>query len=192
MEILKVEKLTNERWLNLYACHFQHQAHHGRWVYASRKEPDQPHQRADAVVIVPILHVPAQPPRLVLQKEFRVPIRGFNYGLPAGLLEEGESIEDTVRRELHEETGLELVRIKKISPVLYSSTGMTDESAYLVFVDVALPPQPRAQALEGSEIIEVILLDHAEVCRLCEHPDLPIDAKAWTVLYLYQQLGHLS
>ena len=60
MDILKVEKLTHEKWLNLYAATFQHGDHDGRWVFASRKPGDDPYkiaERCDAVLIV------ADPPR---------------------------------------------------------------------------------------------------------------------------------
>ena len=46
--------------------------------------------------------------------------------------------------------------------------------------------------LEASEDLEVLLLDFDQVCRLCDDPEASIDAKAWTVLYLYQKLGRLA
>ena len=96
-----------------------------------------------------------------------------------------------MRREMLEETGLEVTAVKKVSPPAFSSSGLTDESAYLVFVDVRATPQTRPK-LEASEDIEVRLLDFAEVSRLCDDRDARMDAKAWTVLYLYQQLGKLA
>jgi len=190
MDIVRIDKLTNERWLNLYGVTFRHNDHTGRWVYASRKDPDKRTNKADAVVIVPILRMPDQPAQLLMLREYRIPIAGYNHGLPAGLFEEGEDIETTIRRELLEETGYELARIKKISPAVYSSTGMTDESAIMAFVDVTQPVDCK-QCLEASEMIEPILLDFAQVCNLCEQREVVIDAKAWLVLYMYQQLGQL-
>lgn len=194
MDILKVEKLTNEKWLNLFAATYRHGDHNGRWVFASRKPGDDPHKvadRCDAVLIVALLHEPGRPPRLVLEKEFRVPVGDYVIGLPAGLLEAGESIEDTVRRELREETGFEVTTVRRVTPPLYSSSGMSDEAAAMVFVDCASTPDGKAQ-LEDSEIIEVLLLDYDEVRRTCDAPGLRIDAKAWTTLYMYRELGKLA
>src|SRR5262245_36100485 len=130
MKILKVEKLTDEKWVNLFAATFENRGHGGRWVFASRK--DQPHAgpvEADAVLIVAVLRDPGQPPRLVLLREFRVPVGAYVYGFPAGLIDPGETLETTVRREVREETGFEVTLVKRVSPPLLSSSGLTDECA---------------------------------------------------------------
>jgi ADP-ribose pyrophosphatase len=191
MNITQVEKITDEKWLNLFAATYEYRGYTGRWVFASRRErPHSGGQTNDAVIIVPILRNPGEPPRLVMIREFRVPVGELVYGFPAGLIDPGESLEEAVRREMREETGLEVVAFKRITPPLLSSSGMSDEAVAMVFVDV----QGAANAeryLEATENIEVLLLDHEQVCRLCEAPGAPIDAKAWTILYLYQQLGTL-
>jgi ADP-ribose pyrophosphatase len=191
MHVTHVEKITNEKWLNLFGATFEHNGHTGRWVYASRRELTGPPRKADAVVIVPVLLAEGRPPRLVMVREFRVPLNAYSVAFPAGLLEEGEGVEECVRRELVEETGLEVTRFRKISPALFSSTGLTDEAAVLAFVDVRETPGLQ-QALEPGEDLEVMLLDFDAVCRLCDNPGGPIDAKAWSTLYLFQQLGRLD
>jgi ADP-ribose pyrophosphatase len=191
MHILNIDKLTNEKWLNLFAARFEHHGHQGRWVFASRKQdPDRQRDTCDAVIIVPVLRNPGEVPRLVLIKEFRVPAGGYVYGFPAGLLEPGEGVEETVRREMLEETGMEVTAFKRVTQGLYSTSGLSDESAAMAFVDVRSTPQTKPK-LEASEDIEVLLLDHAAVCRLCDDPAARLDAKLWTTLYLYQQLGQL-
>jgi ADP-ribose pyrophosphatase len=190
MHIHHVERITNEKWLNLFAASFEHNGHNGRWLFASRKaHPYQKHS-GDAVVIVPVLRMLGEPPRLVMVKEFRVPIGDYVHAFPAGLLEPGERIEDTVRRELLEETGMEVVAVKRVTQPLYSSSGMTDEAVAMAFVDARATAQTKPK-LEASEDLEVVLLDFAGVCRLCDDKAARIDAKAWTSLYLYQQLGQL-
>lgn len=190
MHILNVERITNEKWLNLFAATFEHKGHTGRWVFASRKTDPHGQRGGDAVVIVPILRMPDEPPRLVLAKEFRVPIGDYVFNFPAGLMEPGESIENAVRRELREETGMEVVAFKRVSPPLYSSSGMTDESAVMAFVDVRITPESELK-LEASEDIEVVLLDFAGVCRLCDNATARVDVRTWTMMALYQQMGQL-
>jgi ADP-ribose pyrophosphatase len=193
-EIQKVTKLTDEKWLNLYAASFRHGDHNGRWIFASRKPGDDPYKvpdRCDAVLIAAILHEPGRPPRLVLVKEYRVPIGGYAVGLPAGLLDPGEGVEDTVRRELREETGFEVTAVRRITSALYSTPGLTDEAAAMAYVDCTSTPGGKAD-LQDSEDIEVLTLDYEEVCRMCDRTDLRFDAKAWMTLYMYKQLGKLA
>ncbi len=190
MRILQLDQLTHEPWLNLFAATYEHDGRQGRWLFASRKAEPYRGGGGDAVVMVPVLHVSGEPARLVMVRELRVPVGGYSYALPAGLIEAGETVEDTVRREMREETGLEVTRFKRLTPPLYSSSGMTDETAVMAFVDVQFSPQGKP-ALDEGEDITLLLLDHPDVCRLCDAPDLPMDAKAWTVLYLYQQLGQI-
>jgi ADP-ribose pyrophosphatase len=190
MKVTGVEKITNEKWLNLFRATFEHNSHKGSWVFASRRSNPEPGEHIDAVIIVPVLHEDGKPPRLVMVKEFRVPVGNYCLAFPAGLLEKGESIEDAVRREMHEETGLEVTRFRKISPSLQSSAGMTDETSVIAFIDVT--GKPNTANLEASEDIEVLLLDMADVSRLCDNPGSAVDGKAWSTLYMFQVMGRLD
>ena len=190
MNITSVEKLTQERWVNLFAATFEHNGHQGRWVFASREET--PHQGivGVAVIIVPVLRTLGQEPRLVMIREYRVPVGGYNIGFPAGLIEKGEPIEEAIRRELLEETGFALTAVHRITQPLLQSSGLTDEAILLAFVDVSGEPGA-VQALEPSEDVEVMLLDYAGLCKMCDDTTQVIDAKAWMALFLYQQLGRI-
>lgn len=191
MRIKGCEKLTNERWINLFRADYEHNGRDGRWVFASRKQEAHTGRASDAVIIVPILRNPGEPPRLVMIREFRVPVGDYVIGLPAGLIDPGETVETTVRREIHEETGLKVTTIERISSPLFSSSGLTDEAAAMAFVTVEGDPSAGPN-LEPSECLEVMFLDHEGVCKLCNDPEPNVDAKAWMVLYLYQQLGKLA
>jgi ADP-ribose pyrophosphatase len=191
MEIIGVEKLTDQKWINLFASTYRHNGKTGRWVYASRKPQPQPGQTTiDAVVIVPILKAPPEEPRLVLLREFRIPVGTYMYAFPAGLLEPDETIEEVAQRELREETGLEVTAVKLISPPLYASAGLTDESAVLVFVDARPIPGAKPK-LDASEEIEPVLLTWKQVDELCRRKER-FDVRAWMAIYHYSQLGRLE
>src|SRR5262245_29977248 len=56
MEILGTEKLTDEKWVNLFVRRFRGHGKEGRWIFASHHAaPAVPAEEVDAVVIVPIL-----------------------------------------------------------------------------------------------------------------------------------------
>lgn len=74
--------------------------------------------------------------KMLLLHEFRMGVNKRIYNLCAGMIEDGETVEDCVRRELYEETGLQLKYVKKILPASYSAVGITDLKTYLVFAEV--------------------------------------------------------
>ncbi|NQU66008.1 MAG: NUDIX hydrolase, partial [SAR324 cluster bacterium] len=72
---------------------------------------------------------------MVVIEEFRVPLGGYQFGFPAGLVDEGETIQETTKRELFEETGLNVTAFLRESPPVYSTSGLSDESVVMVYVE---------------------------------------------------------
>ena len=191
MEIKKADKLTDLKWLNLFdVAYVDKNGHSKSWQLATRaREPKCVTGRftkPDAVVIVPF-HTPEN--KIVITKEYRVPLADYEYGFPAGLVDDGESIEQAARRELKEETGLTLTRVISISPPIYSSAGMTDESVAMVYIECSGKPSTALNT--ASEAIEVELISRSQASRLCEDPALKFDAKAWLVLSKFALNGPL-
>jgi ADP-ribose pyrophosphatase len=191
VKIRSSHKLTDLKWLNLFEVAYVDRTGLNRsWQVASRaKEPKcitKNFAVPDAVVIVP-LHTAEN--KIVITKEYRIPLADFEYGFPAGLIDAGETIEQASRRELKEETGLEITRFNGISPSLYSSAGISDESVVMVYVECDGNPSNALNT--GSEFIEVELLSPSQAARLCENPILKFDAKAWLVLSGFAKYGHL-
>jgi len=186
----RVSKLTDCKWANLFEVGYVRKKQpQKQWIMCSRNDdPIAGASRADAVVIVATIDVDDEK-KLVVTKEFRVPIWDFEYGFPAGLIDDGEDVETTVARELKEETGLDLLRIKHISTPVFSSAGLTDESCHMVLVEAQ--GQISDNWLDESEDIEVLLLD-VEGIRDLLTSDKKIAAKAWGLLYLYAQTGEID
>jgi ADP-ribose pyrophosphatase len=192
MQIRSAAKLTNLKWLNMYDVAYVDPAGRRRsWQTVSRAaEPkciSGKYNTPDAVVIVPF-HTAAA--KLVVTREFRVPLADFEYGFPAGLMDKGETIEMTARRELLEETGLNLTRCIKISPPLYSSAGMTDESVAMVYAEC--DGQPSKAGNTGSELIEVQLISRLQAAQMCRNPALKFDVKAWLVIAGFAEKGNIQ
>lgn len=74
--------------------------------------------------------------RLLLLHEFRMGVNKTIYNLCAGMLEQDESIEDCIARELYEETGLTVKKIKKILPPSFAAVAISDTTTYIAFVEV--------------------------------------------------------
>ena len=152
------------------------------WLYASRQNSARP----DAVVIVPFHQ---QENKLVIIKEFRVPLGGFQYGFPAGLVDPGESIVQAGRRELYEETGLSVVSVIKQSPAIFSSSGLTDESISLLYV--VCDGSANTEQNEASEQIEVKLLSQNQAVDCMRQDNILFDVKTWIVLERFAATGKM-
>lgn len=85
---------------------------------------DLQEQKVDAVVL--ILH-DRSGGRLLLNREFRLALGDWVYNFPAGLIDEGETPEESAVRELKEETGLDLIAIKERLALSYSAVGFSNE-----------------------------------------------------------------
>jgi ADP-ribose pyrophosphatase len=189
MKILRADKLSDSEWLNLFKVTYRLPGRDPRsWMLASRQQAPRcvtgRFGAPDAVIIVAFHR---RRGKLVITREYRVPLGGDEIGFPAGLVDPGETVEQTARRELREETGLDVTRFLGASPPLFSSAGMTDESITLVTVECE--GEPSNKQLEASEVIEVLFVSPAEAGRLCADSSLKFDAKAWLVLSRFAATG---
>lgn len=185
-----INVLADTKYLKLYDAEYTNKNGDSRnWSIASRKDLETINNKffnkiednIDAVIIV-ATHIDEN--KLVIIKQFRVPLNDYIYELPAGLIDSGEDFETTVKRELKEETGLDLIEIDydKTKRKAYISTGMTDESAALVYCSCS--GEPSKDYLEADEDIEVFLLSKEEAKRLIES-DEKIDIKVFMVIQNY-------
>lgn len=73
--------------------------------------------------------------KMLLLHEFRMGVNKTIYNLCAGMIEENESIEECITRELYEETGLKVKQIKAILPPSYAAVAISDTKTYIAFVE---------------------------------------------------------
>jgi ADP-ribose pyrophosphatase len=187
--IINIKKLTKTKWLNLFRVQYVNSK--GKivdWFFSSRKDKPIYNNKPDAVFVVPIVNTP-EGKKLVIIKEYRVLIDGYEYGFPAGLMEEGFTIEAMVKKELKEETGLDVKKIIGCSNKLYSSPGLSDESCIVVFAEVEGELSNKYQ--EDTEDIEAFLYGVKDVRELLGS-DKIVGAKAWGILYGFATWGDIS
>ena len=86
--------------------------------------------KADSVVMI-LTDESGQ--RILINREYRMAMARWMYNFPAGLIDPGETPEESARRELWEETGLTLCRIDDVLDNSYSAIGFSNERNICVF-----------------------------------------------------------
>jgi ADP-ribose pyrophosphatase len=169
-----VKQITNEKWINL--AETEHNGH--KWTYATRSKDLEALPKCDAVIIAALFN-----DSLVVTKEYRPAIKNYEWGLPAGLVDKDETIKQAAIRELKEETGLSTVEVLRVSPLLASSAGLTDECVKIVWVDCTGYISNRFQ--EPNEDIEIMLCDYNDIVRMVNSTNKIIGSKAYGVFIQY-------
>lgn len=135
MEFVKMEKVRDGKYLKNYELTYRNKAgREKKYEMVSRRE------------LLDIMDIGGKPSgvsivatcqdRLLLLREFRMGINREVYNLCAGMLEKDESIEDCIARELYEETGLKVKKIKRILPPSFAAVAISDTTTYIAFVEV--------------------------------------------------------
>ena len=183
MKLNDYRRLANDAHLNLYEIDYtDRRGDRSTWSLVSRNKSGPKCMAGkmhvpDAVVIVPYHKERDQ---LVVIREFRVALGGFQYGFPAGLVDPGESVQQATERELNEETGLTVVRHLRQSPAVFTSSGLTDESVVMAYVECE--GQASDAGNSSSELIETRFVAPTDADRLCRDESILMDVKTWLVL----------
>ncbi|MBR2784008.1 MAG: NUDIX hydrolase [Firmicutes bacterium] len=138
MEFVKLDKVHQGRFISRYDITYRTPSGREKVYEMISRDPDL-RQQADIwrrpVHAVALIITDESGERLLLNREYRLGVAEAVYNFPAGLIEPGESIEQAARRELFEETGLELAEVRDILPASYAAPGFGNEkNAHLVGV----------------------------------------------------------
>ena len=88
---------------------------------------------------------------ILISREYRMAMAQWIYNFPAGLIDPGETPEESAKRELWEETGLDLIRVDDILDNSYSAIGFSNERNVCVFGAAA--GEFRKSASDAEEIV---------------------------------------
>ena len=161
MELTKFEKVRDGKYLKNYELTYRNKAgREKKYEMVSRRE------------LAGIEDVGGKPSGVSIVATYgdrmlllRMGVNRTIYNLCAGMLEPGESIEECVARELYEETGLKVRKIKKILPPSFAAVAISDTTTYIAFVEAEGDFEDHTSE---NEQIEARFYTKEEIKRLLE------------------------
>ena len=121
--------------------------------------------KGDGVVIAAI----GEDDRLLLVHQFRHPVRLWLRELPRGAREEGETPDDTARREVGEELGCEIRELHPLGRIAADS-GQVGSVPYLMAARVRPADAPHRERSESID--RVVRLRYSELRAACERGEV--------------------
>lgn len=148
------------RWLTLKRLQWT-DPHGVKRTWESAERLTRSSSGVDGVAIIARVQAASAGPKIVIISQYRPPVGGYCLELPAGLVDEGETVGAAALRELQEETGYSGT-IAHISPLCVSDPGMTNANMHAVVVDLRADAQRPQPILQDGEFIQVMLAPYGE------------------------------
>lgn len=135
LEFIDFQKVRDGKYLKNYVLTYKNKAgREKKYEIVSRRNLESIEDVGSAPSGVSIVATCGD--KLLLLHEFRMGVNRTIYNLCAGMIEEGESIEECIARELYEETGLQVKKIRTILPPSFAAVGISDITTYIAFAEV--------------------------------------------------------
>lgn len=191
-----IEKQTENPYLNMYVADaIGNTGKHFSYYFASRREKEDliantRKIETEAAIIYGIINKDGED-HMVLVRQFRIPLNMKIYEVPAGLIDQGETVEEAAVREFKEETGLDL-QIYHGGAELFRRTfiqaqGIADECGTMIYGKAT--GEVSTAGLEDREDLEVILANKAEVRRILSEERVSLQALYLMSMFLNAKDG---
>lgn len=189
MVLKRIEKKAHGAFLNYYTLIYRNRIGNQK-IYEMisrdsniKKGEDLSNRNPQAVILVIF---DKEHKHILLNKEYRMAVNEIVYNMPAGLIEQGETYEEAGRRELKEETGLDLIRVIKVLPPSYSAVGISNEKTVCIICEaegsIGGTPEP-------DEEIEPIWMSKEEIVKILndieQKESLPMAARTQMLCYMW-------
>lgn len=180
IKILKDETVFDGRYVKTVKRHYlSRSGHHKNWEMVKRK------LFGKIVAIIPV----TSKNEIILIKIYRIPLKKYVIELCAGLTDKkGETEIQAIRRELLEETGYKVSKIKKLIVGPYNSGLSETEMVIYLGVDATKISEPK---LEESEDIEAMKIPLKKAYSFLTHlsKGILVDIKIFSILFVLEKLG---
>lgn len=144
-------------WIKVYSDEIEFEnGNKGIYAYLSR------HNGAHAILLTP-------DSKFILLKQFRYPIHAYEWSMPGGKIDQGESPQIAVKREIQEELGVSVSRIEQLGEWFALSSLNTEK----LFIYVAWSDQPpQIAGLQDESISEVEIVTKVQVLAMIDNGEI--------------------
>ena len=136
MKYERIRKIHQGKFITRYDVDYMTAEGHSKTYEMISRNPDMrtledlQNKQPNAVVMI---LTDERGERILISREYRMAMAQWIYNFPAGLIDPGETPEESAKRELWEETGLCLTRIDDVLDNSYSAVGFSNERNVCVF-----------------------------------------------------------
>lgn len=127
--------------------------------------------------------------KVVMVKQYRHGIGEISIELPGGVVDEGENVEEGVRRELLEETGYQFENLQYLGKI--SANPSTTNNLMHMFLATG-GEKVAEQKLDEAEEVEVVYMTIDEVKALMREQKILQSLHLNCIFYALEKLGQLS
>ncbi len=134
MKLIELEKIHEGKFLSYYiATYVNDLGHIKKYEFTSRDNSLTKDSFGSGLPQgVGMVTFSVDKDKILLLKEFRLACNSWVYNFPGGLSDGDELPEETAKRELKEETGLDLVKVEAVLKPSYASPATSDELMQIV------------------------------------------------------------
>lgn len=129
MELLNVEKKYGGKFINYYDATYRNKIGGLKTYEMVSRDPNLTKDKLGKgeSAAVTIIAFNKDKTKILLNKEFRMPMNTEIFNFPCGLIDKGEDSIMAAARELKEETGLDFIELVDKIPPAFSAIGFADE-----------------------------------------------------------------
>ena len=154
MEFKMISKLEEGNYITRYNLHYETADGKNKIYEMISRNPDMKTSedvRNDGIDAVVLIMEDETHEHILISKEFRLAANSWVYNFPAGMIDPGEEPDESARRELKEETGMDLISITDHIGPSYSAIGFSNEK------NVCIVGTARGEFAKSSSTFEEIV-----------------------------------